>query len=318
MNNDTIHDPDVHIILLNWNNSEETLTCLRSLTKVSYNNFQVVVVDNGSTDNSIEKLESFRSSNPVYPIIILKNEENKGFAGGNNTGFEYSLKEGVEYVLILNNDTTTDAMFLSELVETAEKNKDVGVVGAAVYFTEPRNLLWFGGDTKIEWRKMADSMSCELFRKELPEFMPPLEVSFITGACMLFKREVLEKVKGFDERFFLYFEDADLSFRISKAGYKLMWNPKARIWHKVSATTLTQVGSPKLHYYHTRNVLLLGDKHAPSWMKIYKPLWSIFQLSKQSLKVALGIHRDVSMGIIRGILDYYRKRFGQYEKIHNK
>lgn len=317
----TSKHPSVYIILLNWNNSDETIACLASLEKMAYRNFQVIVVDNGSKDDSVSKINKFyKDLDGMYEVTILQNEENLGFAGGNNTGFKYALEQGADYVLVLNNDTKTDVMFLNDMVQTAEKNEKAGIVGAAIYFYDQQDLIWFGGDTPMKWRLMDKMIAstCDFYKKTMPPEVPAIKVNFITGACMLIKREVLEKINGFDERYFLYFEDADLCFEAQKAGYELWWEPKARIWHKVSATTLPKLGSPRLHYYHVRNVMLLGFDHGPKWLYVYHPLWAGYTLIKQFIKIIIGRKRQISLARVRGILDYYRERFGQYEKIYDK
>lgn len=306
-------DPSVYIILLNWNNSDETLECLESLRRLMYPNYRVIIVDNGSKDNSLVELNAFKD-NSIFPITILENSNNLGFAGGNNTGINYALEDGADYVLILNNDTQVDQHFLSKLMKEMLIHKDAGIVSPAIYFSEKPRLLWFGGESKICWRKMDKLITSDFYMKPMPQYVPTIKTNFVTGACMLIRSDILEKVIGFDDRFFLYFEDADLSFRIQKEGYELYWVPEAKIWHKVSATTLPQVGSYKMNYYNTRNVLLLARKNGPLWIKVfYMHFWAFYKYSKQVLKFIIpGFDKKLAKAIRKGVMDYYRGKFGKY------
>jgi len=307
--------PRVSIALLNWNNAEETLGCLASLRDVRYPNFDIVIVDNGSQDDSIARLDEFQKNNPALSIRVLRNNENLGFSGGCNTAIEWALKEGGEYLLLLNNDTEVDPLFLDELIKASSLSPRTGILVPSIFFYYEPNLLWFGGDTNVAWSKMNKGITSSLFKEELPsEAQDPRSLSFASGCAMLMRTEALKEVGGFDERFFLYFEDADLSFRFRKAGWDILWVPTSHILHKVSATTLTKVGSPRVHYYDTRNILLLSKKHGPWWMVVWRPVWASYTFKKQVLKLLLGKHREVSRAIADGVLDYYAGRFGKYRK----
>ena|SRR3989338_8383442 len=308
--------PLVAVLLINWNNSDLTLECLESLKSVSYPNFYVIVTDNGSDDGSVERLNKFARKTKEFTANVIENGENLGFSGGTNSGIRQALRDGADYMILLNNDSVVHGKFLDKLVEVGENYPKAGILAPTVYFYYMPKLVWFGGDTKIQWHNVDKTIEWEneLFKKELPQGAMPQKVSFITGAAMMIKRAVAEQVGLFDERFFLYFEDADYVFRTQKAGWNLMWVPGSTVWHKVSATTLTKVGSPKLHYYHTRNGMLLSKKHAPAWLCAWRPLWALYKGKKQIIKLILIPKADnaVSLAIMRGIFDYYRGRFGKY------
>ncbi|MEX0916771.1 MAG: glycosyltransferase family 2 protein [Candidatus Spechtbacterales bacterium] len=315
MNDPKDRYPRVSIALLNWNNADETLGCLESLKDVRYPHFDVVIVDNGSADNSVARIKEFSQKNPSLTIEVVRNSENLGFSGGCNTAITWALENGEEYLLLLNNDTEVEPFFLDELVKVASVSPKAGILVPSIFFYYEPELLWFGGDTNVAWSKMNKGITSSLFKKELPnEIHKPRELSFASGCAMLMRTDVLREVGGFDERFFLYFEDADLSFRFRKAGWDILWVPTSHIRHKVSATTLTKVGSPRIHYYDTRNVLLLSEKHGPWWMVVWRPLWAAYTFKKQVLKLLLGHQRAVSRAIADGVLDYYAGRFGKYRK----
>src|SRR3989339_346256 len=123
-----MNKPLVYILILNWNGKEDTLECLSSLKKIDYPNYKTIVIDNGSTDDSVKII------NKKYPKIkIIENKKNLGYAEGNNVGIRYALKNKADYVLILNNDTIVDKKFLTELVKVGESNEKVGIVGPNVY-----------------------------------------------------------------------------------------------------------------------------------------------------------------------------------------
>lgn len=308
-------DPFVFIVVLNWNNASDTIDCLASLASIEYSNFSVAVVDNASVDDSLERIREYAKDNSAYSLDIIENSENSGFAGGNNKGIDHALQNGAEYVLVLNNDTKVEPSFLSRLVDEAEKSKSAGIVTPAIYFSDKPDKLWFGGSSKISWLRMEHLIENELAEKELPSTAKLVETDFLTGACMLIKREALKDIKGFDERYFLYFEDADISFRVKKKGWKLLWTPNAKIWHKVSATTLPQAGAPLMNYYNMRNIMLLARTHAPFLVRgFYMHLWAYYKFTKQLTKFAFSNKYDLELAkmIMQGIRDYYKGNFGKY------
>lgn len=348
----TQYTPKVFILLLNWNNINETLECLESLKKIEYSDFEIIIVDNGSQDNSFEKLSQFKESNNQFHIKILKNSENLGFGGGNNTGIDYAYRNNADYVLILNNDTVVAPNFLDKLIDVSKSDSKIGLTTPSIYFTPQSNkavvgqappatgtgqvdspdLLWFGGRNRFNWLYMDKAVKIELFKKEKPQGLLPTKIEFATGACMLIKREVLEKIresvlanKGeaakavgqswFYAPYFLYFEDADLSFAIKRAGYNLVWVPDSSIWHKVSATTLPKIGPHKMNYYNNRNILLLSHRFGPFWVKyFYMHIWALFKYFKQLIKFLFPKKFDLELARIikQGIGDYYRGKFGKY------
>lgn len=305
-------EKEVVIALLNWNNSNETLGVLKSLQDVNYKNFSVLVVDNGSSDESVKVLQEFFEIIKEYDKNLIINKENKGFAGGCNTALDWCCENNKEYILFLNNDTEVKEDFLSIMMNAVAQNKDGVVFSPSIYFYDKRDLLWFGGSTDISFAKMNKGMRSSLFMKPLPHNLQVLEIDFASGCCMLCKADELKKVGGFDENFFLYFEDVDLSFRLRNLGHKIYWVPNATIYHKVSATTLTKLGSAIVHYYDVRNSLLLSQKHTSFLFVPYRFLWSLNVIAKQFIKIKIKKNVEVSRMIIRAVLDYYRGNFGKY------
>ena len=303
---DTTH-PLVFIILINWNNSKETLECLQSLESVLYVNFHVLVIDNASGDNSREHLDAWK---PDYRYTVLQNRENKGFTGGNNTGIRYALAHSADYILLLNNDTIVDKHFLTYLVDDMEAHPKVGIAGPSIYFYDKPKVLWFNGGTISLGKFVGSIQHVDMGKKQKKDLAE--DTGFITGCALMGRAQMWQEVGYFDQRFFLYFEDADINIRARGLGWGIRLVPNAKIWHKVSVTTLGQLGAPKILYYHYRNAHLLVKKHASLWVQAYIHLLSLLIAMKQVIKLATLIFpRKHSWLILRGILDYYIRRFGK-------
>jgi GT2 family glycosyltransferase len=239
--------PKVSIILVNWNNSGDTIECLESLEQLTYQNFEIIVVDNNSTDNSIKELEN------VNNIHLIQNNNNLGFAGGNNVGIELALKGKSDYILLLNNDTVVDKEFLSVFVNKVAADINIGVIGGKIYYYNYPDKIWSagGGITKVTKRTFQYGEN----EKDKEKYNLEKEVAFLSGCCMLIKRDVFEKVGMLDEDYFMYYEDVDFCVR-AKQFFKIMYTPEAIIWHKVSATTEKSFRD----YYRIRNYLYLLKK----------------------------------------------------------
>lgn len=222
--------PLVYIIVLTWNGKKDTLECLSSLEKISYPNARILVVDNASEDGTAEEIRR------IFPNTeVIVNATNLRFAGGNNAGIRRGLEAGAEYVVLLNNDTTVDPQFVTQMVAAASEDPVIGMVGPKIlYYGEPQRI-WFAGG-KIEWWKGWMS-HIGIREVDHGQHNSVREVDFLTGCCMLVKREVIERVGMLDESYFIYGEDADWCVRGSRAGYKLQYVPSAVVWHKLSVST---------------------------------------------------------------------------------
>jgi GT2 family glycosyltransferase len=222
--------PLVYIVVLTWNGKEDTLECLRSLQAVTYANFRILVIDNASADGTSEEVQKFLPN-----IEVMSNETNLRFAGGNNVGIRYAIGKNADYILLLNNDTVVEKEFLSELIATAECDPEIGMVGAKIYYHDDPTRIWFAGGM-IEWWKGWIS-HVGLRQLDQGQFESVEETDYITGCCLLVKRQVIEKIGILDESYFMYGEDADWCIRAQRAGYKLTVQPKAKVWHKLSVSS---------------------------------------------------------------------------------
>ena len=244
-------NPKVTIIILNWNGKTDTIECLESLKHITYPNYEILLVDNGSTDGSVE---CFRERYPGMEII--ENEDNLGFAEGNNVGIRKAMNEGADYVLLLNNDTVVDPEFLGEMVEVAENNPNAGIVGPKIYFYNTNRIQSCGG--KISFYKGA-VYGQKKYHTDLNHSKELVNVEFLSGCAMLIKKEVLENVGLFDISYFAYYEDTDLCVRTKSAGYELFCIQSSMIWHKGSQSSkVNRFGL----YYGTRNMIKFEKKYA--------------------------------------------------------
>lgn len=229
--------PFVYIIILNWNGKEDTLSCLKSLDKVNYPSFSIILVDNASSDGTVDSVKE------LYPHLkIISNEENLRFAGGNNVGIEYAIaekeadeKKPADYILLLNNDTEVSPNFLSELVRVAESEERIGIAGPKIYYHSDRSRIWYAGGKVEFWKGWVSHIGIR--EMDRGQYDGVRKTGYVTGCCMLIKRQVIEKVGKLDESYFIYGEDADLCLRAKGEGYALAFAPSSVIWHKVSASS---------------------------------------------------------------------------------
>lgn len=241
-------DARVNVIVLNWNGWRDTLECLASLEQLNYPRYRVIVVDNGSTDDSVSRIrERFPS------IAVIETGRNLGFAGGCNVGIRAALAEGTDFVWLLNNDTTVDPGALQGLVEKAETNSRVGAVGSAIYFMdEPQRLQAWGGGYINFWSGRSGNFLSPV---------PDQQVHFLTGASLLISRMALEALGMLDEGFFMYWEDADFCFRLRRAGLQLVVAAQSKVWHKTPASV--GKGSVSSYQYFNASASRFFEKHAP-------------------------------------------------------
>jgi GT2 family glycosyltransferase len=230
--------PRVVAVVLNWNLPADTCACVRSLLASDYPNLSVVVVDNGSSDDSVGIL---RREWPDLPLVRLP--DNLGYAGGNNAGIRQALESGAEYVLLVNNDAFLARDAIDKLVDATNNH-----VGVAVPRIDVRSTgdLWNAGARRgrivplprlVEERDLAAGQ--------------PLSLDFAVGCVLLVRRDVFESVGLLDQRYFAYYEDLDFSSRVRAAGFAIVAIPGARAWHEVGAST--RHDTPRRTYLQLRS-----------------------------------------------------------------
>jgi hypothetical protein len=297
--------PQVTIIVLNWNGLNDTLDCLESLDQLDYQNYKVVVVDNGSVDGSVLVIRE------RFPgVTIIENGENLGYAGGNNIGLRYAMVQGADYAILLNNDTVVDPAFLRILVDAVQAEPAVGIAGPTIYYHPRPEVIWSAGGA-IDWQRGSTRMVGLDERDEGQFGAEPRLVDFVTGCAMLVRRAVMEQVGLLDERFFTYYEETEWCVRAAGAGYKILHVPEARMWHKISPSA--QADSSFVHYYMTRNRLLFLKTTGAglrAWLhtlfvEYLRTLISWSVRPKWRYKRA---QRDI---MVTALYDYFSKRFGK-------
>jgi len=226
--------PKVSIIILNWNGLGDTIECLESLKKITYPNYEVIVVDNGSEGNDAQVL---REKFGDY-IHLIQNDRNYGFAEGNNIGMRYAINSGTQYMLLLNNDTVVDTDFLTELVKNAEVDAMIGIVGPKIYYYDfegKDDIIWSAGG-KIHWWRLQVYHHIGLNDNDLPKYQNTISVDWVTGAAMMIKSSTIEQLSFLNSRYFFGMEDVEYCIKARKRDYGVVYVPSARIWHKVSAS----------------------------------------------------------------------------------
>ena len=300
--------PRVTILILNWNGLQDTLACLASLQCVKYPNFDILVVDNGSCDGSTTVIRE------RFPEVrVIENERNLGFTGGNNVGLRH-LAQGVDYVLLLNNDTEVAPDFLGRLVDVAEADPGIGIVGPKIYYHEQPVVIWSAGGT-IDWQRGKSRM---LELDELDEGQSgvvPREVDFVSGCALLVKRAVLEQIGLLDERFFAYYEEIEWCVRAKREGFKIVHVPRAKVWHKIPLDA--RDSSPIVQYYMSRNrILFLKATGAPCWVYM-QVLFAEYlpRIISWSVKPRWRHKRSHRAALIRAIADAGLGRWGA-QRLH--
>lgn len=329
--------PIVYIILLNWNGWQDTIECLESLEKATYPNFNVVIIDNASANDSVARIRAWikergiplaeyklesRKEQPVpvnteepkktglRRVELISSAENLGFCAGNNVGMEFAHRAGAEYFLILNNDTIVEPNFLEPLVEAAETMDNVGLVGGVIcYFESPETIWWAGGvfDTFLETKRMLNGHHISEMQNN-----DPFEAGCITGCMTLIPRRTFKIVGGYDESLFIWIEDWDLSLRVRQGSQSLLVAPQSKIYHKVSKSL--GVLKPLSYYYGTRNRLLLKKKHLPWHLRMLFFLWFIPTRPIRFGQFLLQGRFDLIHAGLCAIKDYFLGKSGKWDK----
>lgn len=250
----TVKSPKVSIIVLNWNGRDDTLECLSSIRQIDYPNFNVVVVDNGSSDDSVSTI---RKSFPE--VVVLENGENLGFSRGNNVGIRYAMEHDADYLFLLNNDTVVDSGLIRYFLEASERIGQEAILGAQIYYYSEPYKIWYAGARWIsELQQFYHTGQGHI--DDGKEFTSLSETDYVCGCALLVSAPLLRQIGLLDEDFFLTFEETDLCYRARRAGHKSYIVPQAKVWHKVS-TSFGGERSPMWSYFLMRNRLLWARKN---------------------------------------------------------
>jgi hypothetical protein len=225
-----MNPPHVLILVLTWNGRALTEACLDSVLQMDGAPFDVLVVDNASTDGTPAALRARYGTR----IEVLENPRNLLFAGGMNAGLERARAAGADFVLLLNNDVVVDRGMLQALLGAVAADPRIAAAGPKIYFFDDPETIWFAGGELSLWRGWSRHYG--LREKDRGQHDTPRDVDYLTGCAYLVRREALADVGLFDTGYAMYAEDADWSFRARERGWRLVYTPQARLWHRVSAS----------------------------------------------------------------------------------
>jgi GT2 family glycosyltransferase len=264
-------EPGVWAVVLNYQGADVLGDCLRSLSKQDYSNLHILVVDNASTDGAHEIAEGMEG------VELIRNEKNLLFAGGNNVGIRRAIDAGADHVVLLNNDTVSDTGLISGLVSALEDDEKAGIAGPKIYYHEQPDVIWSAGggvDFAKGWVRHRG-----IRRKDTGQFDAVAEVDYVTGCCLMFKREVYSIIGGLDESFPLYYEDTDFCTRARKAGYKVLYVPDAKMWHKVSYSSGGEFSWRKANRRLKAGRRFFG-RHSTRAQLIVMPFWQVVEFCR--------------------------------------
>lgn len=298
-------NPKIGIIIVNLNRKDEVLACLASVMESSYINFEILVVDNNSTDGSIGAIHN------NYPEVkITQNSKNLGFTGGNNIGIQYFINRNVDYFFLLNNDSVVEPSTLSSLVNVAIKFPEAGFIGAKIIAKEDRKtILHAGGFLTVGGKSIHRGLGLI----DTGQFNNIDEVDFVSGCGFMVSGKAISRIGVLDENYFAYHEEIDWCYRGKQAGYKVLFNPDAKVYHP--DTRQRDVNSAFVTYYIARNSLLFAKKYKlrnSGFLKLF--LVNIRTLISWTMKPKWKGKRSQRDALAHALVDFAFNRFGESEK----
>jgi len=255
------NDIYISVIILNWNNLTDTIVCIDSLFNSTMQINKIIVVDNGSTDNSGNLLEKRYGGDKNIKVIL--NASNEGFSRGINLGIREAIKNKPDFLLLLNNDAVLDGSCIKNLIDAFDADGKCGIAGPRIHYFHKKDIVWQGGGYFNYWT--GGNVVPEKNKRPKQYKDEYVKASFLTGCIMLLKREVIEKIGLLDEDIFFYEEDVDFCLRAKKAGFELYYVPSATAWHKVEGIRIT----PFAFYHRARSRILVLRKNFSSIYVIY-------------------------------------------------
>lgn len=293
------------VVLVNYNGEKYNTACIDSiLANGRMEEMKIIVVDNASQDESMRLLEERYAGEERLELIEL--DDNYGFSHANNVGINRAREENADYVLLLNNDTEIMPDMLHQLWECAKRHPNSMIV-PKIYYSDDRKRLWSAGGSFSSVIKKVKHIGLD--EMDEGQYDQEREIGFATGCCLWIPINVIERAGTLDERFFLYYEDTEYSFRLHKYGIPIYYCPKAVMYHKVGAST-RGADSPLCAYYIARNWLLCSRLHLGGRY----PLFLAYYVVNRTVCCLLWLIRG-KIGLVRatwrGIGDYCRGCFGK-------
>jgi len=294
--------PHLCAVVITYNQREQAQACLQALSNVTYSAWTVLLVDNGSTDGTIEAVAQ---ASPQ--VRVLRLDENQGYVGGTNYGVARALADGADYILLLNNDVWVPPNTPGALVAAAEADPCIAAVGPKAYYAdEPQRLQSAGGT--IDWRTMHSQL---IGQDEIDQrqYDHPRDVDFVSGCAMLIRAQAWRTIGEFDPAYFLYYEEVDWCLRAQQAGWKIMYIPWAAVWHANQTSTGTERGL--LTYYTTRNRLLLAQRYANRRTCLAVYLDMLWLASKSLCHLPNPNRRSQALATLGAVRDFLSGRLGR-------
>jgi len=260
--------PLIYVIIVNWQRPDDTIACVRSIQREEILDLRLLVVDNGSEDDSVQQISA---ACPTAALLSLP--QNVGFAGGYNAGIDDALTQGADYVFLLNNDTVVEAGAMAALIQTLEQDKRWAIAVPKICYYDRPDRIWAAG---ARWDFFPPRVKMVGFgRRDGPRYSGQHELEYATGCALLCRRDVIEAVGGFDPDFVNYQEDYDFCYRVREVGYRLVYVPQAVILHKVSRS-LGTASPTRWHYLGRNTVLFYRPGRRFTWSTFYiAVLWFV-------------------------------------------
>jgi len=288
--------PEISVITVNYNGIEETSRMIESVAANWLQSYEIIVVDNGSVNDEALMLKE------KYPFIqALRSSDNLGFAGGNNLGYRHSSGN---FILFLNNDTLVRDDSLRFLTETLKQHPRIGGVSPKILYNDEQDHIQFAGYTELSSITIRNS-TIGHGENDLNQYDSTTSTAYLHGAAMMVRREVVEQVGLMPECYFLYYEEMDWSAQMKKAGYELMYEPRAVVYHNESSSTGKD--SPLKIYYMTRNRMLYAWRNRTGLIRVLSIAYlSLVVNSKHLLVYAFGLKFTLAKVSVKGCTDFFR------------
>ena len=292
----------VGVILVNYNGKQYNDKCIQSiLNSTIREKLQIIIVDNASTDGSLEELIEHWRNHAQIQIIPLK--ENCGFSRANNKGIRVGIKRGIKTFLLLNNDTEIEPFTIERMVESQKQTG--AIVVPKVFYADRPGIIWCaGGEFSSIIKKPRQS---GLNRPDGPEFQVSRYCGFANGCCLLLTKEILDKIGFLDERFFLYYEDTEYSLRAWENGISVWYCADAVVYHKVNGSTKGNERAENA-YYITRNWLLCNRLHMKGRFLLFIFYFLVNRMAWILIWTIQGKH-DMVKAMLAGVNDFCRRRY---------
>ena len=246
-----------HAVVLSWNGREDTLRCLESLSRAEHPDLSIVCVDNGSSDGSQQAVRE------RFPhVTLIEAGANLGYSGGNNLGIRHALEHGARWVALINNDATVAADVVAGFEAAARERPAAGILAGKVYFAERPSTIWFAGQRVSELLGYSGRPR-GYGREDGPRYERVVATDRAVGALMAISREAVDAAGLLDDDLFAYVEDVDWALRVRDADFEIVFAPRARAWHSVSASTGGEKASTHTLYYGARNTVAVLERRRP-------------------------------------------------------